>query len=477
MGIFEMFSIGGERGSRKEKSKKKENVFQAHESIRESEKAPIQLGRLATEAPFAGREISEAEEAPRTLSFFQLKYGSVRRESAGPIVRGGEPGITAITPGIPRGIAQATLKAFPERSLFQSNQGQSHSSLIKLNKVIDGVPYVICSRAEQVAEQGGKGGRRSIERNSVAIPASEWSIAVVPQIGKMLDSVEHIQGQSPVLAKAELSTAKLDEKLPEGWFDVEVKELVSRIIEGQPLAIEDSNASEDIFLQKLYYAMLCLPESVARQISFASGLNEMNGDVRVAQGAKALTDRKKTGVEWKNESFDPVSKEFAEKYLAKVVLLVNEGMTGRDMLKAVAGLSPSVRGAVGKQVLADEAPSAEASRVAPAVAKVEDYVLVADLNTKMDAELDSVLAAIDSTHAAATLTRLEEVLKPYVAMETLGSKSPLETKRMLGNIVWAKINGEEGERKRLLAAAARRSGLVDQRVFKAEKTNGEKEAA
>ena len=477
MRIFEMFGIGGGNKEKGEGRKKKDEVRKESATVRASEKAPIQLGRLSAEAAFEGREMSEAEEASRTLSFFQLKYGSVRRESAGPIVRGGEPGITAITPGIPRGIAQATLKAFPERSLFQPNQEQSHGSLIKLNKVIDGVPYVICSRAEQVAEQGGKGGRRSIERRSIAIPASEWSVAAVPQIGKMLSSVEHVQGESQVLPKAELSTAYLDEKLPEGWFDAEVKDLVMRIVEGQPLAIENANPSEEVFLQKLYYAMLCLPESVARQISFGSGLNEMAGDVRIAQGVKALTNRKKIGGEWKNEDFDPLSKEFAEKYLAKVVLLVNEGMTGRDMLKAVTGLPASVRGAVEKQVLADESPSTEKSRVAPATAKVEDYMLVADLNTKMDAELDAVLAAIDATHAAATLTRLEAVLKPYVEMETLGSKTPLETKKMLGNIVWAKIESEDGERKRLLAAAARRSGLVDQRVFKVAKMSPEKEAA
>ena len=67
-----------------------------------------------------------------------------------------------------------------------------------------------------------------------------------------------------------------DNKAPvneEGEIDY-TKEIIASLVTGKPFAMQDWKVTQEEFLNKLFSGLICLPENVARQISFGTGLSD-----------------------------------------------------------------------------------------------------------------------------------------------------------------------------------------------------------
>ena len=206
---------------------------------------------------------------------------------------------------------------------------------------INGKQYVVVARVMLRSEGGeDKQGRMYTEMHEILIPAEEWSVAIVPQLSDILEAkgVTKMDYSMPAI---ELKTNMLDEPLPDNWFDDYVKDLISNVAGGKPIALQDWDVKEKDFLRKLFYCLVCLPESIARQVSFGTGLaNPEEGEVRVAHTRIARGIRK-IGGKWKDVT--PGDVTFGQRYLTSLVLTIGNCKTPRQIMEAVNNIPQDIK--------------------------------------------------------------------------------------------------------------------------------------
>lgn len=290
----------------------------------------------------------EAQESPRVVRAQQYKYGKILQSPDGPIVPGCEHGSTGRSSGLPNGTSVHPNDLFPnyisgniEGYPWREEGGEIIKRLIEKN----GIQYVVVARQMLRPEDGENRAheRRYTEMHQLVIPAKEWSIAVVPQLADILKAkgVTKIDNAMPVI---ELRTDILDRSLPEGWLDSYVKELILNAVSGKPIALQDWDVKEKDFLQKLFYCFICLPENIARQISFGAGLglaDSQDSKVRIAQTKRARRSLRKIGGEWRGTV--PEDATFGQRYLMAVVQATGNCTTPRQVMRAISNIPQDIK--------------------------------------------------------------------------------------------------------------------------------------
>ncbi|MFC1656269.1 hypothetical protein ACFL3C_05340 [Patescibacteria group bacterium] len=277
-----------------------------------------------SEAAPKSEESAETAEEPKKLVFQQLKYGKKVQYSGGPIVKGYDHDPTGASKDFP-------FKREEWRAVFPGVQGYSSNypwedeggQILVKEMEQDGQKYIVCQRYKMRSEGGDSGrGRNYHEQHYIAIPAEEWSIAAIPKLAEVLSTTPILQDDDKnwEMSPIEIEVPFADTKLPEGWFDEYVQDLVAHIVSGKPIQLADPDMSEKEFLQKLYYALLCVPLSIASKITFGTGLydegSRYNADIAHCREA-SYTGVRKVGGEWKayyeGEDRDAARKAYNEK--------------------------------------------------------------------------------------------------------------------------------------------------------------------
>ena len=154
----------------------------------------------------------------------------------------------------------------------------------------------------------------------------------------------------------EMNTENLDQPLPEGWFNQLTKEMVLRTASGNSLSIQDWKMSQSDSLQHIFRTLICLPEEVARRMSFGSGiaystpteelgLRAYHGMIGRGGGSMRLADKG-----WQPQYENVEKNKLGEEYLAALTPLIASAKTPRDVMKAVVQLPPEIVERVSKRV-------------------------------------------------------------------------------------------------------------------------------
>jgi hypothetical protein len=319
-----------------------------NEAPQKAEK-PMYAQSAPTEVIRAGGELPqtaftpEANETPRTIQCLQYKYGKILQTPEGPIFPGCEHGGTGKSKDFPRGIPVHPNKFFKSLSIsgipenYPWNEG---GPIVKKIFEVDGKQYVVCAREMWRSENGeGVQGRMYTEMHEIAIPAEEWSVAVIPQLSKNLEA-KGVTEQNGAMPSVELKTDILDQPLSKNWLDDYTKDMIANIVSGKPITLQDWGVSQGDFLRKLFYASICLPENLARQMSFGAGLNDMDeGQVRVAHTMKAKGLRK-IGGRWKGNN--EVDVTFGQRYLTALISVLGNCQTPREVMAAVQNIPQDI---------------------------------------------------------------------------------------------------------------------------------------
>jgi len=289
---------------------------------------------------------TESREIPRIVHAQQFRYGKILQSPNGPIVPGLDHCITGKSTLLPDGTPDHPSKLFfhefenPDidpKYPWKDEGGEIVKRLIELN----GRQYVVVARRMLRSENGeGNPGRLYVEMHEIVIPTEEWSVAVVPQLADILEAkgVTTTNNSMPVI---ELKTDTLDQPLPEGWFDNYIKEVISNVVSGKPIALQDWNVKEKDFLRKLFHTLTCLPENIARQISFGAGLaGSKENEVRIAH-TKIARGLRKIGGQWKGTAPEDVA--FGQRYLMALVQVIGNCTTPRQVIKAVNNIPLDMR--------------------------------------------------------------------------------------------------------------------------------------
>lgn len=277
----------------------------------------------------------ESIEKPRVIRAEQYKDGKILQSPNGPIVSEYEHDLTGKSAELPNGTAIHPSKLFLHNLDFLDDYPWKDEGGEIVKRLIEktGIQYVIIARRMLRSEAGEeKRGRMYTEMHGIVIPAEQWSVAVVPQISNVLEAkgVTEKNFSMPVIG---FKTNILDKSLPNDWFDDYAKELIANVVSGNPLTIQDWDVREEDFLQKLFYCLICLPENIARQISFGAGLaNSKEGEVRIAQTKTAQGLRKING-QW--EGTIPIDVAFGQKYLMSLIQAIDNCTTPRQVMKTV----------------------------------------------------------------------------------------------------------------------------------------------
>jgi hypothetical protein len=299
--------------------------------------------------------VDESKESPRTVKCLQFKYGKLLESKDGPIKNRDEHHDTLISKEFPKsGLNLHPNKLFfhqfdnPEKYPWTSEGGEIVKRLIE----IDGKQFVVCAKRMMRSEDGEKKpGRNYTEMHAVLIPANEWSVSLIPQINNILEAKGVVEKNIPNANPIELKTDLLDEALPENWFDEYVKDLISKTVSGKPISLQDWDVSEKDFLKKLFYTLICLPESIARKISYGTGLARSGeGEVRIAHTKSAGGGVRKIGKEWRGE-ISPDDIAFGQKYLIAVNQLTGDCKTPRDIMKAMKNLPEDLKSEMEKRFI------------------------------------------------------------------------------------------------------------------------------
>lgn len=283
---------------------------------------------------------SEAQEIPKTVQCKQCEYGKTLQSPRGPIRPGVEHGFTGKSADFPEGTVCHPNMLFKHafnsgRPYPWAEEGGEIAKRIITGK--DGKHYVVVGRRmlrPEDGEEGPKRGRDYTEMHQVVIPAEEWSVAIVPQLSDILKA-EGLTESDPAMPPIEVSTDILDQRLPHGWLDDLSKELISNIVSGKPISIQEWDLTQKEFLQKLFNCLICLPEKLARQVSFGAGFADYKkGEVRVAHTARAKSEIRKIGKQgWKGAEPDDLT--FGRRYLATIIQTLAHAKTPRQVIRLV----------------------------------------------------------------------------------------------------------------------------------------------
>lgn len=329
-------------GKSKEKPGQRSAETQLPENIaprRTEPEKPRGGARLKTEAAILEDRQEAKEKESRTLNFSHAVYGKVVQEEGGPILAGYEHAVTGHSGDVPeklRSLAHPNKWPFGDSANTKSIWREEGGPIVKMTVIADGQTYVAIGRKNFLSEAGaGKPGRNYTQAHFAFIPAKDWSVAAIPKLADSLQA-KPMTKENSNLDSIEMDTGILDEPLPPDWFDDETKEMLIRILAGKPMSVQNWDASVHDFLKKIYHLSLCLPEKVARQISFGSGLGEMKGELRLAYGERAQTSPRKIGASWKGE--DQLDKSIGKEYLIALMSGVGSCETPRDVMRLVSEL-------------------------------------------------------------------------------------------------------------------------------------------
>jgi hypothetical protein len=295
----------------------------------------------------ASEESAETVEAPKKLKFEQLKYGKKVKKPGGPIVRGYEHTVTGASKGFPfrRGEYNDVFPHVHSTTLDYPWKNEDGQILVKEMEK-DGQKYMVCQRYKIRSEGGDSGrGRGYHEMQYIVIPKEEWSIAAIPKLVEVLNTTPILKDDDKnwEMPLVEIEVPAANTKLPEGWFDDYVQDLVAHIVSGKPIQLQDWHITEKEFLQKLYYALLCIPLPIANKISFGTGLyekgSEYNADIAHCIYAYGGADMgaKKIAEKWKD--FPGADDEFGGKYIEYLKAAgVDKAAQLKDVLQAIPNL-------------------------------------------------------------------------------------------------------------------------------------------
>lgn len=363
MAIFGKFGklFGGNRTPQKsfaelEKEREAERVRQyAAEKVRAVEKFTTTMKLNESPIPDAGQ--SESLESPRTVKCFQFKYGKRVQTPDGPVVRGMEHTITA-APADP--LVRKVAKIIPEEIPFgvgtwTNLQKLQYKPIVKVSRIVDGSPYVICGLTSSRGEGGvGKPGRGYTEAHFIAVPASDWSVAVIPQLIKLLNNTPRGDREPLAMPELEVNTDVLDKPLAQNWLS-DARDILVRLASGQTLSIQAQTALEqDVFLNNIFHALICLPEKVARRISFGSGigpeLQEADFGLRAFLGMTGFEHgpMKVMDNPWTHD--DATKLKLGEEYVAVLMPLIASAKTPREVMRAVQKLPANITEQVVKRI-------------------------------------------------------------------------------------------------------------------------------
>lgn len=294
--------------------------------------------RLETEA-FLDPVEPEAERPVREVNCPIMVFGKVVQRPGGPIEVGSEHDLRYTSLDFPETRhlyrrlqnyyfkflqvdSESILRALPWKADKQA--------IIKATEKINGKDYVICYMSGFHSERGSKEeGRLYKEARMIAVPVSEWSVALIPQLPKILDNTpltqEQIDKRSP---ENKYSTELLDEELPTGWFDNLLEAYIAHVVGGRqvPVIADKEKNTSDEFLKRVFHTSICLPESIARQTSIGANLLTVDGRLRFGHGYDHTL---------KKEKDDEKRKILAEYYVDKLRELLTGCKTPRDVMKKV----------------------------------------------------------------------------------------------------------------------------------------------
>lgn len=304
---------------------------------------------------------AEANESPRIVKCYQFKFGKGVQRADGPIEKGVDHHLTAVPTDLNMrklaGLTHPTRLPFGTDDLTDWKK-MPYFPIVKVTRVVDGVPYVVCGLASGRSEDGADitKGRIYSESHYIAIPASEWSVALVPQLTSILNNTPRVVGEPVEMPEIEVSTDILDKPLPADWFS-KSKDILVRLAGGQTLSYQVWSASEQQnFLQNLFFAMICLPENVARRMSFGSGIaykniGEGNVGLRAFLGTTGFSYGRPLKIMDKPWAYDDVTKlRLGEEYIAALSPLVASVQTPREVMRAVTQLPDNIRSQTTKRI-------------------------------------------------------------------------------------------------------------------------------
>lgn len=314
---------------------------------REVPAAPKPIQGELPQAQFA----PESAERLRAVTCQQFRYGKTLQSPNGPIVRGSEHGATGISTNFPKGIPSHPNQLFlhddknfwfNEKYPWKDKGGEIVKKLIETN----GKQYVVIAKKMLRSESGeGVNGRMYTEMHEIVMPVEEWSVAVVPQISDVLDA-RGVTEKNYAMPPIELNTNILDEPLPPNWLDG-ARDLIRNIVSGKPIILQDWG-SQKTFLTKLFYCLICLPENIARQVSFGAGFAEANeGEVRITQAMQAMGGRRKIGENWKDVPQEDIV--FGDRYLTELTMALKDCNTPRDIMRAVQNIPLNIKSEMEKR--------------------------------------------------------------------------------------------------------------------------------
>ncbi len=285
----------------------------------------------------------EHEAGPRVFSFEQYKFGKKLESDGGPIIGGSEHRCTGKSENLVKGtfIHPDKLFSYKFSDLNSYPWKDEGGEIIKKLIERDGKQYVVVARRMLRSEAGEeKSGRLYTEMHQIVIPAEEWSVAAIPQLTKMLEA-KGVTELNPSMPSLEMNTNILDQPFQEGWPDDYTKEIIASLVTGKPLAMQDWKVTQEEFLNKLFSGLICLPEHVARQISFGTGLSDSKeGSVRIAHTKVAKYKTRKIGGNWKGLTTE--DEDFGKKYMDALIKVMEGSKTPREVMKSVTDLPQEI---------------------------------------------------------------------------------------------------------------------------------------
>ncbi|MFC1721454.1 hypothetical protein ACFL0Z_00905 [Patescibacteria group bacterium] len=307
---------------------------------------------IAGELSLSPEEIhSEVEDGPRTVEAMHYKFGKLVQNKDGPIVTGYEHNVTGIPEQMsdrldlfPRMLKGPPDIFFPYKSSRHEDEyaWPGEGEIIKKMIDVGGLKFMVCARKETLSE-GGKGvqDRGYNEMDALLIPQKDWSVAVIPQLADLLQ-VKALSGKQQELPAVEIDTGVLDKPLDPEWFDQDVKDIVGNIVSGQSINVQERTSQKE-FLDRLFRAMICLPEHIAQRVSFGAGLHGMEGNaVRVAQNQMSFAPIKRIGNKWTGDGLTSENQQWGQQYLDAITPLIADCKTPREIMRAIKDLPPEI---------------------------------------------------------------------------------------------------------------------------------------
>ncbi len=292
----------------------------------------------------------ESIEKPRAIVCGQYLYGK-QIDAKGDRLPGFEHSCIGRTPWVKDKELQkfcdgSTLFAIRRDSLsYDDYRFPEGGQIVKKAFVSkEGIPYVFLACNKGLREEPSKshGGRYYSSMHVLVVPVAEYSIALLPQLTAHLQP-RGLRVLDSNMKELSLTTETLDQELPTDWFSSDVREMVARLLSGQSFAVVDTQQSGSQFLNQLFLALLCLPQDVARQISFGSALQKsVKGQVRVAHTQDGNYDvmktRKRDGTTSWNQEMNINDIQFSTQYLSAITQVIPTCRTPRAVMKAVKSL-------------------------------------------------------------------------------------------------------------------------------------------